>query len=624
MKRLALSLAATLPLLCAISCSGVTGGLKPNPDGGGPATPPLACASDTICGSTRACIGNICVDRQPDLGTWAIEIDPPRGSGAQLTELPTVGVVNPVLTPSPEIKLAVSFDNTGKPGVTIPTSAGVILSVPSTIPGRLAPSFQTNLTPDGRAELAVPGVLSGGDVLFTLIPQSPSDLESPPYALPFMLPADATAFAVPLPAGPFTVRGLLRDSLDQPKTQYAARVFERSVRVTSIPDRDVLVSSIGKTTTDGVFTVILPGGARNDLTLELVPETVSDPVVTLSGLSLAGQNTDLGVMTLPAYAMPRPFRVTVHGDDGTPVDAATVRAHTTFAGAGGAGGTNPVVTGAGGAGGGIIGGTGTAGTSGIGGGIIGGTGTAGTSGIGGRGGSGTVTDGPRVTTRFFRDTLTDAGGVANLSLIPGTTLQQPYTLSVVPPAGSPWASQCVTDVPVGFNGPGAPTAVARDVTLAPRLRRGGSVVSHSGTPVAGVVVTATGTAAGAPPCLAGPATTNTTTDAMGRFELLLDSGDYKLEFVPPAGSPFPRLTVPTTPVRYDEMMPIRLPEPAVVEGRVITGGVPVANATIRIFQPRCEQVDPCTTPPLLHAEAQTDADGRFRAIIPKPDAIATN
>jgi hypothetical protein len=178
---------------------------------------------------------------------------------------------------------------------------------------------------------------------------------------------------------------------------------------------------------------------------------------------------------------------------------------------------------------------------------------------------------------------------------------------------------------VGFNGPTAPAALTRAVTLMRRPKLEGTVVSISGTPVASVLVTATNAAAKTPPCLPDPATTSTTTDAMGRFELWLDSGDYKLEFVPPAGSPFPRLTIHTTPVRSDTPMDVRLPEPALVEGYVrATGGAPVPDATIRIFQPRCDQVDPCTTAPVLHAEAQTALDGRFRAIIPTPGGIGTN
>jgi hypothetical protein len=224
----------------------------------------------------------------------------------------------------------------------------------------------------------------------------------------------------------------------------------------------------------------------------------------------------------------------------------------------------------------------------------------------------------RFTVQFFRDGTTDNLGSANLSLIPGDSrVPRPYTVSVVPAAGSVWASQCIPNVGAPWNGVSAPVTLLQDVTLTRRPTVSGTVVSAGGTPVANVVVTATGGSMAADSCLPGPSTTSVTTNAMGQFSLPLDPGVYQLEYDPPAGSAVPRATELNVAVAAGMMSRlVQLPAPALVEGDVHDAmDMPIANATVRIFEPRCEMVTPCTTRPLLRAQTLSDGNGHFRVVV---------
>ena len=91
---------------------------------------------------------------------------------------------------------------------------------------------------------------------------------------------------------------------------------------------------------------------------------------------------------------------------------------------------------------------------------------------------------------------------------------------------------------------------------------------------------------------------------------------------PPPGSNFKRLTEPAFTVieniERSGLDAVVLPAGAVFEGIVLDAdGNPVPLATVRIFEPDCADGASCpaSTPPLLHAQTQSDAQGRFRAIV---------
>jgi hypothetical protein len=558
-----IGLRATLLLLLGIvSCSGAKelspGGFDGGAGGNAPVT---ACSNDGNCRNAGVCIANRCVARQQDLGAWAIQIDPPTDSPSQLTEVP-VGAATANITASPRVQVEIHFAEKPPSTAKVPTSAGVIVTVPSQIPGRPALSFQANfiLPTAGSATLDVPGAIVGRAATVSLIPLPPSDQMSPPYTFMRPVPSPVSALQIDLADTLSTIYGELKDGLGAAKEKFTARVFRQDLLVSTTASTSASANSAA-----GHFGLLLPGGTgtgTDRVTLQLSPDVgTTEPLVTLNDLSLADPN--LGTITLPSYAAGSAFQVPVHGDDAqlTTVAGATVRAFTQIAG-----------------------------------------GDA------------------RASFTVSRDALTADSGTASLTLIPGSTAEpRPYTLSVVPAAGSPWASQCISDVPAKYNGPMDAPALLRDVTLTPRAKVTGFVTSASGEPVEKVVVTATGGASPTPPCLGGPPTTTAVTNAMGYFMLALDPGVYQFDYDPQGGSASPRFTELAVTVDGDAVRQVRLPAPFLVDGDVRNmDTTPLPYATVRIFEPRCASVDACTTPSMLRAKTQTDGAGHYRAIVAAP------
>jgi len=488
-----------------------------------------------------------------------------------VTELPA-GSATPVIIASTEFELTVPFRGSENVGANLPANASAIVTVPSRIPGRPDLAFQGKLElgtanpmngiTNATAKVRLPDALRGQTGTVSLIPLPPSDLTTPPYTFPIIIPLVGMPFAaIDLPTASRALRGRVIDAINNPKTQFTARAFQDGMLVSTTP-----TTAATATNSAGNFVLILPGDTPGDgITLELVPMSgTSDPWVTYSGLSLAQQNTDLGSISLPAALVAAAFQVTVRGGDasGMPVSGATVRAHTTLEGGD-----------------------------------------------------------PRVSATFAREGVSDGGGTANLSLMPGATGKpRPYTLSVVPPAGSMWATQCFDNVPAQWPG-AAPVTLLRAVTLPRRAVITGNLLSASGLPVANAIVTATGGAPPIPHCLAGPTATSTTTDVAGSFTLPVDPGTYQLEYDPPAGSPLPRMieSVEVTPTDTNRTILVRLPAPVLVEGDVLKApATPLPNATVRIFESLCSPMGGCTA--LLRATTQTDAAGHFRAIVAAPAA----
>ncbi len=180
-----------------------------------------------------------------NIAAWAIEIAPPLRSGSQLTELPS-GSATPVITASAEFELTVPFRGSESVGANLPTSASAIVTVPSRIPGRPDLTFQGRLElgtanpmngmTNATARVNMPDALRGQMGTVSLIPLPPSDLTTPPYTFPIPIPLVGMPFAVlDLPTNARTLRGLVRDSINNPKTQFTARAFQNGVLVSTTP-----------------------------------------------------------------------------------------------------------------------------------------------------------------------------------------------------------------------------------------------------------------------------------------------------------------------------------------------------------------------------------------------------
>src|SRR5262245_19085152 len=92
----------------AISCAGAAG-LKPNTGSGGTdgiVPIPVRPCSNGTCPDGTACFANQCIARATYVGDMAIEIDPPSGSGSQITERPAAGLLTSVQEAYSELSLA--------------------------------------------------------------------------------------------------------------------------------------------------------------------------------------------------------------------------------------------------------------------------------------------------------------------------------------------------------------------------------------------------------------------------------------------------------------------------------------------------------------------------------------
>jgi hypothetical protein len=221
------------------------------------------------------------------------------------------------------------------------------------------------------------------------------------------------------------------------------------------------------------------------------------------------------------------------------------------------------------------------------------------------------------TADFLRDGLTDMTGQTNLDLLPGSAVAlRLYDIAVVPPAGSVYATTCLAMFGLAAGG------LQPDVTLDRRPVLTGNVVGADGSPVVGAAVQATPTAGmGATACddFASPPQVTGTTMADGSFALSLDPGTYTLDYDPPAGAPYPRLTE-TGLIVDSQVGPhvVRLPSGAILEGTVVDGaGQPLPQAGVQFYGQACAA--PMTCPgaaPILEAQARTDQTGHYRTVIP--------
>ena len=529
------------------------------------------CSMDAQCGSMRRCIEGTCL---PLPGTsvlpWAVEIQPFSPSqAAMLTEkMIEPGGNSWALQADAALNLGATFDADAANAstITFPSSANVLLEISSLIPGRPPLTFEgTVRASDKTATITVPEGIqsrSGTQSLsgtLRLIPLAPADQSSPPYRFSALIPATGS---------------VLRDAAAPTMTTFRLAPYNRpsGVLVDALGAPKVghtarafldgtLVSNAAVTQTDGRFVLLIPGTVTEEVILQIAPPSSGyDPWYIFNKRALAD---DLGTVKLPAYQVPNPsrdppfmFKVQGPAPSAQPVDGATVRATTIL--------------------------------------------------------SAPPTD-PVGTTRFWRTAMTSDGSAA-MFLIPGVNnTTRAYTVDVVPPAGNAYAATCQTKQLLAGG-----EVVTVELPRRPVLS--GTVMSALGGVVSGVTVVATRDPASPNDCtLSPPTTVSVVTGADGSFQLPLDPGTYQLDYDPPAGSSSPRLTEFAVPVDVDLVRPVQLAAPAIIEGDVQDATrMPLPNATVRIYQPRCD-TQGCKTP-WLRAETHTDLGGHFRAVVENPPA----
>ncbi|HVZ75481.1 MAG TPA: hypothetical protein VHJ20_24075 [Polyangia bacterium] len=523
------------------------------------------CQQDSQCGDGFACTGGACVARAAPPATWAVELSPRADSTAAFTELHDVSGAATTFDLRAGAKTTLSATLAADAAATPLMAAHFVLTVPSTIPGQPDLQFETDLptvanTATPAFSLDVPKAIVGRTGTFEVLPLSPSDAHEAPVRA--SLPV-AAQVELPRPSTRLTVRGRLLSAVGDPRAGFTARAFLGAD----------LVSNVDVTTTDGVFTLVVPATAlvtasTAAVTVDLEPATgSSDPRFGSTTFALPA-NVDLGDITMPAYGQPNAFQFAVHGDaaDGPTVGGAIVRAWTLLA------------------------------------------------------------DDPSGRTDFLRAAPTDGGGHATMSLLPGTTnALRDYDVAIVPPPESAYAVRCLSDFPLASGGTAQAPANVPPVILPRRAVLTGVVRGADGTLASGVMIVATRTAADAsmtcgPNVGAQPATA--TTDDAGAFALTLDPGTYRIDYDPPSGAPFPRLTETGVVVAASASSPIShdvgLPAGALVEGTVVgPDGAALPLAGVRFFEAGCASVDACQVAPLLRAETRADATGHFRVVFAK-------
>ena len=558
----------TLPIAIAVALASATACSKnaqvPAATGTG-GTGDVACGSDAQC-SAGVCLGGKCIPRTTIAPTWAVEIRPPSYSAAPLTERTDLSdLPSPLsLKTDAAVDIAVTF-NASTPDA-IPSSAHVVLAVPSLIGGRPALTFESDVNFSVIKLHAAEAVLARNATV-DLTPLSPSDQQSPPFS--FVIDTLALYNTLTIPTDNVWLRGILRDAIDQvPSSAFTARAYQQGRLVSNV----AIITPAG-TNADGSFRLAIPAAAtKTPVTVELSPQSTSptDPWFTSDDWSL--ENLDMGVITLPTYQKPQTFLIAVQGDRGEAIDNAFIRAATAL---------TPQAGG---------------------------------------------------VTHFSQDGLTGPtgetpAGSVQLPLIPGTaTTARSYDLAIIPSAGTPFTIACAARG-VTAGGTNASPAAVQPIVVSRRPVVSGSVTNASGSPVANVVVTARRDPETARVCTTanaaatGPTTISTTTNAMGAFALALDQGAYQLDYDPPAGSWMPRFSQYNQAVSGDETRLVQLPQPALLEGQVSDADdKPLADTTIRIFEPRCAAGSNCKFAPILRGETQTDTGGHLRVVVALPAA----
>ncbi|HXJ20362.1 MAG TPA: hypothetical protein VMT03_09020 [Polyangia bacterium] len=567
--------ALALTALAIAGCAGVSasGGSLPTTGAG---NSPGASATG---GSRGGCLTDSCVPALEQPVVLAVEIDPPSSSPSAVTQILNRDVsTTDLYETAPAVVVSTVFS--APAGVTLPSSADIVLTVPPTIPGRPDLSFQSVSAPSmdsGQtvsASLSVPQDAEGTSAKLSFVPLPPADQSMPAYA--YSMPV-APTMAAGLPGDDLVVSGQIQTALQQPPgSAFVARAFQNGSQVSN----SALTSQ-----TDGTFQVRIPSAASaNPVTIQLSPIAptgggaqdawfVSNPITATPG-------KNLGAITLPSYQKVTAYDIVV-AMGAVVIPGVAVRAQASI-----------------------------------------GPATANSATIG--------------TASYLSSGTTDTSGIALLSFLPGsgstsTNSSIPYGVTATPPVGSAYGTACaknVTPLPAGGSAAASTTTLATIMTgFRPNL--GGTISTADGYRLANVTVTASGTPDPLDPLCPAPAavTANTTTDANGSFGLPLDAGTYQLDYDPPAGSSAPRLTETvqvtqaTTYAQHDVVLPVGARVTGTVVGR--SDGQPIGSATVRFFKPQCDgsQSDcfgPARTPPQLAGKALTGSDGSFHLVVAAP------
>jgi hypothetical protein len=279
-------------------------------------------------------------------------------------------------------------------------------------------------------------------------------------------------------------------------------------------------------------------------------------------------NVDLGELRLPAYSQPNVFRFDVRGEteNGPPVGDAIVRARTD------------------------------------------------------------IEENATGSAAYLRDGRTDAQGVTDINLLPGSAnALRPYDITVIPPPNSKYGVKCLSRFPLAAGGTVNGPALAKKIALPLKPVLSGVILRADGVPVGGVTIMATRTevdpAALCADAAASPPANVTTDDKTGAYRLQLDPGTYRIDYDPPAGAPVPRLTEAGVLITFDVARTVQMQPAALIAGSIFApDGTRLPSVSVRLLEVVCGGRVPCSgtsrVEPLLRGQTRADGNGNFRLVIP--------
>jgi hypothetical protein len=539
-----------------VACSLVLGGAAAG-CGDGPAT---ECQSDLQCATGFACVAGSCVARIVAPSVWSLDVVPDPQSPLTTREWPGFTFTRDPASLMVDRKVGMATTLTrsyADAGMTA-TSVHLVLGVASSVAGRRELQFEadavnTGLNTPYETTLRVPERLMGSSARLWVAPRAPLSRQMCPWQFDVTVEARRT-LALPGPEDTVVMEGVLQTAEGTPVNDYDARVV--------LGGR--LASNLARTDAAGKFVLriqrSLAAQSPGPLPVELAPAEGGMPRPSLLVDVPAGQ-MNLGTLRLPAYQPAMPVIVPVAEElTARPVVGATVQMQAVLPGA-----------------------------------------------IGG-------------VARYVRSAQTGADGRATLPLVipaAGSGLLVTYLVKVVPPASAETSARCLLGYAIGppladATVLGAPVSLPRKIVLQGVLTQADGDVARA--------VTVRATRRGdlfKEECLGDLASppTETRTSAQGAYRLLLDPGEYRLDFQPDRGTALPFHVEETVPLQADAIRNFQLAPPVMVEGYVTSPeGVALSKAEVRVFGAGPEAGS------ALRGVAATGSDGRFRLVLPGPTA----
>lgn len=445
--------------------------------------------------------------------------------------------------------------------------ARIVVWRDSKLPGRPPVQLETTVTPsqrEGKNQGQTTYVLWLARGVYTahVVPLEPFDALYPPVVVSGIKVEDHLKqdFVLDGKDRAVDVTGRVVDATGKPLVRDKAPV---PVRVRAFRPGGLGYSTLGTADASGVFAFKVPAGVES-YTVRVERSPDGEPVPTMEcagrvlGIMGADQKQAIGDVTLPPFRFAEPYAVKVVGVDDLPVAQATV----TFTAALAVSAPNGY---------------------------------------------------KECSASFTQSGITDSEGKVTLKLLPGDAKNRSYSVTVVSPASSPYASQWLASVEVGPQG-GALQAFVLDRRYVLR----GRVETTGERPVPGAIIEAGAIASGEALSALPPSKASATTDATGAYELHVDPGVYNIDIRPPVDLALPAfgLTAKSIQGNLDGVLFI-VPEAKALRGRILDPtGHELPSAQVKVYDLVPELEKPLKHKAVLRGSSVTDPSGSFALLLP--------